>query len=111
MNFAHNIRFPGSEDVSGFSDVQRHAPSEVRMTLYSLVEKIDKLEVLHIATARKSLVFDLTSRFVCEGNSEGENTTLCSLQTQDVRMDARFSPVDCPYRCANLLGVARFTCA
>jgi len=23
VNFAHSIRFPGSEDVSGFSDVQR----------------------------------------------------------------------------------------
>jgi hypothetical protein len=37
VNFAHNIRFPGSEDVSGFSDVQRHAPSEVRTTLYFLL--------------------------------------------------------------------------
>ena len=34
VNFAHNIRFPGSEDVSGFSEVQRHAPSVVRSTLY-----------------------------------------------------------------------------
>src|SRR5690348_13240421 len=34
VNFAHKVRFPGSEDVNGFSDVHRHAPSEVRSTLY-----------------------------------------------------------------------------
>ena len=34
MNLAHRIRLPGSEELNGFSEVQRRAPSDVRRTLY-----------------------------------------------------------------------------
>src|ERR1700691_3379954 len=34
VNLAHRIRLPGSEELNGFSEVQRQAPSDVRRTLY-----------------------------------------------------------------------------
>ena len=54
VNFAHKVRFPGSEDVSGFSDVQRQAPSDVRKTLLTMGSEIKPMSVEQFAAFVKN---------------------------------------------------------
>ena len=54
MNLAHRIRLPGSEELNGFSDVQRQAPSDVRKTLLTMGSEIKPMSVEQFAAFVKN---------------------------------------------------------